>query len=148
MPDEYGSHLNVLASVLDQHEPKKVLELGAGEHSTPAFLNHPAVQELVTVEDDPDWRKRIKEMFPSDKLTISPKFDQSPKDFDLVFIDNGREESERLAFIRRVLSGPHPIVLIHDADVPAYNELIKGLADDFAIFPPTPHTAVIPACES
>jgi len=148
MPDEYGSHLSVLAEVLDLHKPKRVLELGAGKYSTPAFLNHLAVEELVSIEPDAIWRERIKAEFASEKLTLLAQLRRNPQDFDLVFIDNGTSEAQRLKAIKKVLSRAHPLVVIHDADVPAYNQAIADLADEFAIYPPNPHTAVIPACES
>ena len=148
MSDPYASHLSVLQAVLDQYLPKRVLELGAGQYSTPAFLAHPAVEEVVSIEPDKEWRERVKAEFADEKLTVLAQLRRKPQDFDLVFIDNGTTEKQRLAAIKKVLSAPHPVVVIHDADVPAYNQAIADLADEFSILPPNPHTAVIPPCES
>ena len=102
----------------------------------------------MSIEPDREWRERVKAEFASDKLTVLAQLRRKPQDFDLVFIDNGQNEQQRLAAIKKVLSPPHPVVVIHDADVPAYNQAIADLAEQFSIFPPNPHTAVIPPCAS
>jgi len=138
MSDPYGSHLPVLAEVVKSVRPRQVLEYGGGHYSTPFFLAH--VDELVTVECDERWAATLRadyghEVVPGAQTT----------GFDLVFIDDGETASERLKTIRTVLSSPHPVVVIHDAEVPKYAKAIAALAASYSIFPTAPDTAVISA---
>lgn len=148
MSDDHGSHLRVLKALLRAEHPKKVLEYGAGEHSTTAFLEHPSVELLVSYEIDQKWRDKVRAKHPEERrleFWYSKKL--WPMGFDLIFIDDGKEAEERLETIEWVLSRPHPTVVIHDAQVPEYQQAIGRLTDDFTIFPTDPDTAVIGRCE-
>lgn len=150
MSNAYRTHLTVLAEVLDTERPKRVLEYGAGLHSTPFFLRASCVRQLVSVEPDRDWRHRILKDFADPRLHILAASEFDPADFDLVFIDNGQDEAEplgaeRIATLRSVLSVPHPTVVVHDAEVPEYAAVIDDLAVKYRIYPTAPDTAVIEA---
>lgn len=150
MPTEspYATHLPVLAGLCA--DVTRVLELGAGTFSTPFFLELPKLRKLISLETSPEWFSWVKEHFKSDKLDIRlvdsiPKALQNLKldAFDLVFVDNGENATERGEVIRAVLTQPHPLVVIHDAEV--YGGLIDELAPDREIHRDLePWTAVIP----
>jgi predicted O-methyltransferase YrrM len=136
----YSSHLQVLTAMLNTHKPKRVLEYGSGEYSTPLFLSRPHVEALTVVESDFEWRRKLPE---DDRMTVLVEGFANPRNYDLVFIDDGVNADQRCRTIRDVLSRPHPVVVIHDADVPAYRALIDELADDVLIYNTSPDTAVI-----
>lgn len=140
MPDPYASHLPVLRALASFVPMRRVLEFGAGRYSTPFFLS--VADTLVSVESDATWRERVASEDPRHTVTdIAP----SVSEFDFVFIDDGREEAERLVTIERVLGGPHPVVAIHDAEVASYGQAIRELAPERSVFVcvERPHTAVV-----
>ena len=141
--DPYASHLPILRSVLALIKPEKVLEFGAGFHSTPCFLERPELKRLISVEADPGWRKQVAEHCADDRLVLRPDKRVVPAAFDLIFIDDGQNATERLDTIRFVLSQTHPPVVIHDAEVPQYATAIKELATMHSIYPTKPETAVV-----
>ena len=145
---DYSSHLPILKAVLRSTNPKRVLEYGAGEHSTAALLAHPSVETVVSYEPDNDWKAKIRAEHKGEtRLRFTKSKDHCPVNFDLIFIDDGTKEAERLETIEHVLSQAHPTVVIHDADVPAYLDAIGRLSDDFSVFPTNPDTAVVAPCE-
>ena len=144
--DNYSSHLPVLEAL--DPKPKRVLEFGAGEHSTAAFLAMDSVTRLVSVETDMDWRERVSERFSEHfedgrwRLLDEEDPIPDPTDFDLVFIDDGDEPAQRLATIVYVLGRKHPKVVIHDADYRPYLETISAFGDYEVV---GGHTAIVEA---
>lgn len=142
--DPYATHLPVLEGL--SPKPRRVLEFGGGYHSTEAFLDMDSVTKLVTVETDPEWRRRLTKRFEREdrwKLIDGSKL-PALDDFDLVFIDDGADQAHRIQTIGYVLSQRHPRVVIHDADHGPYQESIDALADDYRIVTDdTPWTAVV-----
>lgn len=143
MSDPYASHLPTLNFVLALVKPKRVLELGAGLYSTPAFLECPTVERLLSIETDKEWAERVQD----ERLTlrlVDDTVEALPKDlmaFDLVFIDNADNATDRNRAIRAVLERPYPVTVIHDAEV--YGGTINELAENRMIFNNlTPYTAV------
>jgi predicted O-methyltransferase YrrM len=146
--DPYATHLQVLNAVLNTYKPKRVLEYGGGLHSTHLFLTRPNLESLVTVEPNPEWRSRLESIYPDERLTITASSKLSPTNFDLIFIDNGQDGeqplgAERRATIRSVLSRRHPIVVVHDAQVPEYATAIEEFSVDYDVYRTDPDTAVI-----
>ena len=141
--DPYASHLPILRAMVASLRPKKVLEFGAGLHSTPFFLQDPELTRIVSVEADNDWRRRIAFRCDDQRLVLRVDRRVAPEYFDLVLIDDGTCAAERLETIHFVLAGPHPPVIIHDAEVPEYATIIKELAINYSIFPTAPDTAVV-----
>jgi len=140
MRDPYASHLQVLNTILNTHKPKRVLEYGSGEYSTGLFLSRPHVEKLTVVETDFEWRRKLPK---DDRVTVLVEGYDNPNSYDLVFIDDGVTADHRCRTIRNVLSRRHPIVVIHDAEVPEYRELIDELADEVLIYRTDPDTAVV-----
>lgn len=143
MADRYASHLPILRRAIYGQRPRKILEYGAGLHSTPLFLRDPAVERVLSIEPDPEWRRKVAEHCSDSRLILRAEPDANPVDFDLVFIDNGQNALERLETIRSVLSRAHPPVVIHDAEEIVYAAAIKELAAMYAIYPTDPDTAMV-----
>lgn len=144
MDRDYASHLPVLRTLLAQNRPHNVLELGAGLHSTPEFLRRDELVRLISVEPDPEWRRRVAESCSDPRLVLRSEMpDVAPAFFDLIFIDDGVSIPARVASIRHVLAGEHPLTVIHDADVDAYVAAIKESAIYYTIVRTDPPTAVV-----
>jgi predicted O-methyltransferase YrrM len=144
--DPYASHLPILKFVLALVKPKEVLELGAGKYSTAEFLACESVERLTSLETNPEWASTVSMATGDDRLDLwtvedIPAVLPDLRKFDLVFIDNGNDATERSAAIRAVLSRPHPVTVIHDAEV--YAGVIHELAENRITFNfDTPYTAV------
>ncbi len=141
--DAYASHLPILRSLLTAIRPERVLEYGAGLYSTPAFLERPELRRLVSIEADPGWRKKVALHCDDERLALRPEPTADPSDFDFVFIDDGENATERETTIRAVLSGAHPVTVIHDAEVPEYLAAIHELSSVYSIYPTLPETCVV-----
>lgn len=159
----FGTHLPVLAALDPQ--PQRVLEFGTGYFSTKAFLMMDSVVELTSIEDDPEWRERMRwefgprgsvweEYTETDFLrwTLLSAEDEVPpfENFDLIFVDDGRDPqgSERLATTEYVLSQPHPKAVFHDVDFQPFLDAIHRLTGGtgYEVYRDlTPHTAVVEA---
>ena len=142
MPDTYASHLPVLQMMLGLVKPKRVLELGCGSHSTPLFLQ--AGVKLTSLETDEEWFMKAEGYGDFDVRLVEDVVESLPllTDFDLVFIDNSDNETDREKAIRAVLSQDHPVTVIHDAEYPLYRAAIEE-AKNYMIFSDlVPHTAV------
>ena len=139
---DYGSHRAVLRALLAQAKPKSVLEFGAGLNSTPEFLARPELERLVSIEPDKEWRRTVARECKDQRLVLRAKLNESPSDFDFVFIDDGQNADERVKTINLVLSPDHPLTVIHDADVAEYQTAIKESAMTYCIIPTDPPTAV------
>ena len=142
MPDTYASHLPVLQMMLGLVKPKRVLELGSGPHSTPLFLQ--AGVKLTSLETDEGWFMKAEGYGDFDLRLVEDVVESLPLigDFDLVFIDNSDNETDREKAIRAVLSQAHPVTVIHDAEYPLYRAAIEE-AKNYMIFSDlVPHTAV------
>ena len=144
MPDAYASHLPVLRMVLALAKPKRVLELGMGSYSTPAFLASP-LERLVSIETVPEWAVAADY---DERHTIRVVEDTAEAlpdlhDFDLVFIDNDDNPTDRERAIRAVLSQEHPATVIHDAENPAYQAAIDLAPNRVTFTAEVPWTAVV-----
>jgi hypothetical protein len=142
-PRDYGSHLPVLRALLAQLQPHNVLEYGAGLFSTPEFLRRDELVRLISVEPDAAWRSKVAKACKDPRLVLRSELHVDPNFFDLILIDNGECMADRLEVIRYVLSRPHPIVVIHDADVAQYAAAIKELAIYHTTVATDPPTAVV-----
>jgi hypothetical protein len=131
MTDAYATHLPVLRALGRHLLIRRVLEFGAGWHSTPMFLNrssYPALERLVSVEAYADWRAALGEKYGSDKRWHCVEAWDGSVDYDLIFIDDGLSEAERVQTIRRVSAMmPTCPVVIHDFERVAYQQAAVGL---------------------
>jgi hypothetical protein len=53
----HGSHTPILAALLQLLHPRKAIECGCGNYSTPLLASH--VPQLTTIEHDPAWAQRM-----------------------------------------------------------------------------------------
>jgi hypothetical protein len=140
MIDQYASHLPILSFLFNQISIKttniRTLEIGPGFYSTP--LINVASKEHFILEDSAYWKDIIKHfMIPNYKtfwLDVIP-LEEELNTFNLIFIDNGREVSERRATISYVLNSitnPFTTVVIHDFE--SYSDFInKEFGDSFEV---------------
>lgn len=147
----FGTHVPVLKAL--DPPPTRVLEYGSGYFSTATFLAMPSVVQLVSVELYPDWADQMAEEFGGEhyeRWTLLDANDEVPPllDFDLVFVDDGRTEDERIGTIAHVLGQPHPRVVIHDAEFHRFLAAIQQHAGGCGWVvhaEQMPHTAVVEA---
>lgn len=143
----FGTHVPVLRGL--EPPPERVLEFGTGYFSTATFLEMPSVRRLTSIEIYPDWREKMVEEFGEDRRwTLLTEDDEIPEFsfFDLIFVDDGTNEAERIATIELVLSRRHPRVVIHDAEFIPFLEAIHRHATDYTVHKDlSPYTAVVEA---
>lgn len=58
---DWKTHQPLIRAMIDLYSPKFVLELGAGEHSTPVFLEYDF--EFMSVENDIEWVNYMKDKY-------------------------------------------------------------------------------------
>lgn len=143
---DYTTHLPVLKEVTKRLKPQVVVEYGGGDYSTPFFLSLPSLDQLITVEPDAEWREHIRKKYADPRLWIVHSL-KLAGEADLILIDNGTTPPERVEAINQVLSRPHPTVVIHDAEFPAYLGAIRKSGRTFRVDKTlTPHTAIVNPC--
>lgn len=150
---DYSTHIPVLAALAKIARVRRVLELGCGYFSTPIFLNRsifPELSFLHSLEDDPAWLQKVASATNNDirlklELVTEPIGKMLPHllsgRYDLVFVDNAREVSQRANTIR-VLSEQFEgdgIVVIHDFEVAEYRDAASQFDHrfEFTAFNPT-----------
>jgi len=150
---DYSTHIPVLAAIAKIARVRRVLELGCGYYSTPIFLNRsifPELSLLHSLEDDPVWLEKVARTTNNDmrlKLElvseqvneVLPRLLSSR--YDLVFVDNAREISQRANTIR-VLSEHlvgEGLVVIHDFEIVEYRLAARHFDHrfEFTAFNPT-----------
>ena len=142
MIDPYATHLPVLRAVLATYSPKRVLELGAGPHSTPLFLE--AGVRLTSLETNAEWFMKAEEKANFDIRLVENAADSLPPltRYDLVFVDDSHDAEHREQTLRAVLSQPHPLTVIHDAEIPEYRMVMRELSDPLYVCALEPQTAL------
>jgi hypothetical protein len=139
--DPYSTHLPVLKGLSEFVPMRKVLEFGAGNHSTAFFLKQPKLDFLVSVETNPDWMTAAKKIGDGDGrfklLTDRPPVGG----YDLIFVDDGQSNTERKETLRWVFGGDYGLVAVHDAE--EYEREIRDDAGFHFLFRfETPSTAL------
>jgi hypothetical protein len=124
------------------------VEFGGGDYSTPFFLSLDCLDHLITVEPDDGWYEYLLDKYADPKLWLVRSLKLAGNS-DLILIDSGTEVPERVEVIKDVLSRPHPTVVIHDAEVPAYEQAIRESGRTFRVDKKLkPHTAIVNPCAS
>ena len=114
----WATHLPVLCRVLDRLQPKKILELGAGDFSTVilnAYVTGNEERSLLTLENNPDWLSQLVWMG-NKQHTLRQVKDWTtpePKAFDLVLVDQAPEEDRKLSLQQYAETAR--VVIVHDA---------------------------------
>lgn len=133
MSDTYASHLPILRSLSKHFNVRKVLELGAGHYSTPAFLDRnyfPDLYALHSYETDRGWYESLSTAFGKDKRlmlihTTTPLHEILAQSYwagyDVIFVDNGSKVSERVLVLETLNEvQPSSVVVVHDYNVREY----------------------------
>jgi len=152
----YSSHMPILIGLGRIMAPRRVLELGSGTISTPAFLDpvlFPSLECLDSVEDDPDWGETVsRHIGPHQKLRLHqvasvPEWAATAdlSVYDLVFIDDSRTIELREQTIRHVLGrvSPETVVVIHDFEMPPYQDAVPAGFERIAFSSFHPMTGVV-----
>lgn len=121
-----GSHLPVLVALARKIPLRKVVEIGSGEHSTPAFLRQhlfPDLMRLDSVENNANWASKVCETVHDERwhlhTTISPVL-EAMREVDLVFVDNDPYK-ERIAVLDLMRELGVKLVVMHDRESYYYN---------------------------
>jgi hypothetical protein len=111
--DEYATHLPVLKKAVEVFKPKKIIEHGCGDYSTP-FLA--LAGELSFTEDDPHWATQVMKQHDLQLAKYYPRDDLVDLDlagFDLAFIDGKRQG--RGPSVQYCLDNNVPVIIYHDS---------------------------------
>jgi len=118
--DKEGTHFPILAACVARTQGP-VLELGCGEYSTPMLHFLCNGRRLVSLEDDPDWINKYKELETNwhtlqfvDKWADARIIDEVK--WDVAFVDHAPAE-QRIQEIKRLKNLAKHIV-IHDTENP------------------------------
>src|SRR5205085_9939908 len=153
----YATHIPILIGLSRMFDVERVLEFGCGRYSTLTFLNpsaFPKLRKLKSMETDPDWLLRIDQETDSDTrvelehikgqmcLAVSGV---ELNNYDLVFVDDSNTPEERSATILEIADNcvNKTIVVIHDFEVPLYQQAAKSFAHSFKFNSLYPHTGVV-----
>lgn len=152
----YSSHMPILIGLGLIVTPRRMLELGSGTISTPAFLDpvlFPTIECLDSVEDDPDWGETVRRHIgPHQKLRLHqvasvPKWAATAdlSVYDLIFIDDSKSIELREQTIRHVLArvAPETVVVIHDFEMPPYQNAVPADFERMAFSSFHPKTGVV-----
>lgn len=153
----YATHIPVLIGLSRIFDIKRVLEFGCGQYSTKTFLDpaaFPNLTELRSLETDPEWLSKIAQEIDGD---VRVKFEHvngqmcltvsgiELDNYDLAFIDDSNTVEERSATILNIAatSLSSTIVVIHDFEVPLYQQAAKSFAHSFTFNSLNPNTGVV-----
>ena len=152
----YATLLPVLVALGQQLPVKHVLEFGSGFNSTFTFLNKdifPFLVQLVSVENDPEWRRQIQQATTDPRLFMKPVEGAVSEAVsgdlldskELILIDDSNCAVDRAATIQGVvkLLTPNQVVIVHDYEVPEYRLASGDVSLCFVFDAMLPHTAVL-----
>lgn len=129
--DPYSTHRPVLQACGTIIAPARVLELGAGWYSTATFLDpeyYPALEVLHTVEPDAEWRSLLHRLAGL-AGAVAWEYIEHPTSYagyDMIFIDSGPTDADRLQVIRRIVdAGVTCPVVLHDYENQHYRTAAK-----------------------
>jgi len=160
MPDRsetpYATHLPVLIAIPTMVSVEKVIEFGAGVHSTPTFLDrrvYPHLTQLHSYENDPTWADRVRvETGRDDRFTLSviaePMAEVANRilldDADLVFLDDSTCEAERVRTIKSLAARKPPaVVVVHDFEIASYRHATKAFNYSYRVTSVNPNVGVV-----
>ena len=145
----FATHVPILRAV--GKGIKTVLELGAGEFSTPLFLDktyYPDLVQLVTIEQNTEWVRSSED--DRHRIVIVPEPIEpflgflDLDSFDLIFVDNSMVRERRCETIKYVASHVmHSLVIAHDYEYPHYRESAKEFDNAIVDDRQCPWTAIL-----
>jgi len=155
--NDYATHVPILIGLARMREIRNVLEFGCGRYSTLTFLNRaafPHLERLHSVENDLAWGETINEIAKHDERwslrlvsgEIAPSVAELDlESFDLIFIDDSKTSSERVATIGAVAQKQpqRPLIAIHDFEVGEYQQAATAFRQRHKFRAYTPKTGLI-----
>ena len=136
----------------------RVIEVGAGNYSTKflGLILGSLNSKLISIEDDINWYNILYENYNINSFvdliySLEPCKGlleiASNRNFDLIFIDNGKKPEDRIKIIETAIKISFRFIVVHDVQEPIYNRLIKSIiVNDLAyaeIGAFYPHTGII-----
>jgi hypothetical protein len=120
-----ATHLPLLTAVMCK-TTGPVIEFGCGDNSTPVLHEICDVmhRQLVTVENNPAWIKRVIHMQSDNHIFVRVKnwddiYKQVWPAWDVVFIDHAPGERRIIDILKLKDVANH--IVVHDTEEPAYN---------------------------
>lgn len=152
----YATLLPVLTALACRFNVRRVVEFGCGYNSTLTFLNrdiYPALETLTSIENDSQWMESIRKSTSDSRLRILQAdgavsecvTNELLADAQLILVDDSTCAADRSATIRAVaerLQQP-AILVIHDFEVPDYQQASSCLPGRFAFDALLPNTGVL-----
>lgn len=153
----YATHLPVLIGLSRLFEISRVLELGCGQYSSLMFLNRsifPSIKSVHSYETDSDWLDIVSSKINHDsriKINLVEKEmkavikDLDMTEYDLVFVDDSTNAQARSLTIQEVCKrcvGSN-LIVIHDYEVPEYQEASKSIPNRFTFTAFNPNTGIL-----
>lgn len=120
---EWATHQPLIRAVMDLYKPQFILELGAGDYSTPLFLEFPI--PFISVDTDKEWVERLNK-----KYEVNIIYQEIPeKEFD----DLTTEEITQISEFYKNISIPdlRPNLLFVDQHHLCRTISINSLRDKF-----------------
>lgn len=138
----FATHLPVLVTLARLVRMKRVLELGSGLYSTPAFLDptlFPHLRRLDSTENDLAWAEQVAAAVSSDRWRLhrlagatSEALSQFDLDsYDLILVDDATTREARartIATLAGLTTIKRPIFVIHDFECPLYRRAASGFS--------------------
>jgi len=149
---DYGSHRRVLETAGAVWPVRRVVEFGAGRHSTPLFLDRavfPVLSSLITYESDQAWAAEVRRLAGADeRLTVVACSESDAIDAtltmqpaDLAFVD-GLDAKWRVPTAKAAARKAR-VVVIHDAENPTYHGALAVKPKCYVYTREVPWTAVL-----
>lgn len=155
--DPYATHVPVLIGLARVLNVERVIEYGCGHYSTLTFLDRsafPGLTKLRSLENDAEWFEKIAGQVRGDPRVemwdVSGSMSSAASvtelgGYDLAFIDDSMNASERAATIREV-GAKRPkstVVVVHDYETVEYQRAAGAFANRFKFDSLNPHTGVL-----
>jgi hypothetical protein len=139
-PKDYATLIPVLIGIAEIFNPLSVLEYGAGQYSTPLFLNRdvfPRLASLLSCETSQEWIQHVQNI-PTvggdGRLTWWYDYRVNPDDrYSLVLVDSESEQG-KIDLIKRCGLARKGVVVIHDTDHGPYAEAVRNSFKGFVTF--------------
>jgi hypothetical protein len=153
----FSTHIPILVGISSFFKIKNVLEIGSGDYSTGLLLNKeifPDLELLDSYEEDIFWGEKIKSNYAYDKrldlhCVPYPMSDNIKnldlKKYDLVFIDDSKNATDRSMTITEVSKIAHEnnLIVIHDFENEYYRTAARKIKNHFTFSLFTPCTGVL-----
>lgn len=154
--EPYSTHVPLLEALGDSMNVNRVVEFGSGIHSTSVFLDRgifPHLVQLDSYENDRTWLQQVVEMTDGEQRLALHEVDgpissivepSMLDDVDLILIDDDIRAEQRARTIQAVAeaSPPQALVLIHDFEVPLYQQASRAFRKRLVFKALRPFTAV------